>query len=64
MSAFVWTLQDDSGTTIRTTQTFTSQAEAEAWMGTVWSDLLEEGAESVSLVQGDETLYEMGLRAE
>jgi hypothetical protein len=64
MSAFVWTLEDSDGATIRTTQTFASQEEAEAWMGTAWSELLAEGAESVSLVQDDETLYEMGLRAE
>lgn len=64
MSDFTWTLHDDAGTTMRSTQTFSSQEEAEEWMGSAWSELLDEGAGSVSLVQGDETLYEMGLRAE
>lgn len=64
MTAFAWTLHDAEGTTLRTTETFDSKEEAEAWMGTSWSQLLAEGAESVSLMEGDETVYEMGLRAE
>ena len=64
MSAFAWVLHDEDGALMRTTQPFDSRDEAEAWMGSAWSELLEEGAESVSLVEGDETLYEMGLRAE
>lgn len=59
----MWTLHDAAGETIGSTQTFVSQEEAETWMGDAWSELLREGAESVSLVEGDETLYEMGLRA-
>lgn len=49
---------------IRDSQWFGSQEEAENWMSGTWAELLEEGAEWVSLVEGDETLYEMGLRAE
>ena len=64
MSAFTWVLHDGDGTLMRRTQPFDTQDAAEAWMGSTWSELLEEGAESVSLVEGDETLYEMGLRAE
>ena len=64
MSDFKWTLHDGEGAVMRSSQSFPTQEEAEAWMGGAWSDLLEEGAESVSLVEGDETLYEMGLRAE
>lgn len=64
MTEFTWRLHDGSGIALRETQTFGSQEEAENWMGSAWSELLEEGAESVSLVEGDETLYEMGLRAE
>ena len=64
MTHFTWRLHDEAGRPMRDTQRFASQEEAEAWMGGAWSGLLEEGAESVSLVEGDETLYEMGLRAE
>ena len=64
MSEFIWRLHDADGSTLRDTQTFSSQEGAEEWMGAAWAELLEEGAESVSLLQGDETLYEMGLRAE
>lgn len=61
MTRFAWTLHDADGTPLRTTESFASQEEAEAWMGTSWSELLTEGAESVSLMEGDETIYEMGL---
>jgi hypothetical protein len=64
MNDMVWTLHDSAGALLRATQTFSSQEEAEAWMGSNWSSLLDEGAESVCLVQGEETLYEMGLREE
>lgn len=64
MSDFLWRLHDTGGSVMRDTQRFDSQEAAEEWMGGAWAGLLEEGAESVSLVQGDETLYEMGLRAE
>ena len=64
MREFSWALLDGDGKRMRVTQSFTSQEEAEAWMGGAWSDLLDEGAESVSLLEGDETIYEMGLRPE
>jgi hypothetical protein len=64
MTDFTWRLHDDAGIRMRETQSFSSQEEAEAWMGTAWSELLDEGAGSVSLLEGEETIYEMGLRAE
>ncbi len=64
MTQYVWRLHDLAGAVMRTTEAFSSQEEAEAWMGSAWSELLDEGAESVSLVEGDEILYDMGLRAE
>ncbi len=59
-----WVLRDASGTEMRATETFSTQEEAEAWMSSGWSELLAEGAESVSLLDGDEVLYEMGLKEE
>ena len=62
MSTFHWTLLDADGNELRSTETFDSKEEAEAWMGTEWAALLEEGAESVALIQDTSRLYEMGLR--
>jgi hypothetical protein len=60
--AFTWVLHDASGTDIRTSEAFESKESAEEWMGSEWAALLEEGAETVSLMDGTERLYRMGLR--
>ena len=62
MAEFTWKLRGASGEELRDTESFPSQADAEAWMGAHWSALLDEGAETVSLVSDGEALYEMGLR--
>ncbi len=62
MSPFRWVLHDASGSDVGESEAFASQAEAEAWMGAEWSRLLEEGAETVSLMEDSERLYRMGLR--
>ncbi|MDP9068313.1 MAG: hypothetical protein M3N53_08220 [Actinomycetota bacterium] len=59
-----WVLLDASGAEIRATDRFATREEAEAWMAREWSTLPDEGAQSVSLVEGDETVYEMGLGEE
>jgi competence protein ComEC len=64
MGAWHWRLHDPEGKDLRASDPFESQEEAEAWMGTEWRALLEEGAESVSLVEGDVTIYVMGLKEE
>ena len=48
---------------MRSSEEFDSKESAEAWMGEVWSDLLDEGAETVSLIHAGEHQYRMGLRA-
>ncbi len=62
MAGYLWKLHGPAGEDLRATDTFASQEEAEAWMGAEWSSLLDEGAETVSLVRDGETLYRMGLR--
>ena len=62
MADFTWVLLDAAGEELRQTETFASQEAAEAWMGAEWAALLEEGAESVSLRDGEEQVYRMGLR--
>ena len=60
--AFTWTLLDPLGADMRTTEEFASKEEAEAWMGTEWSTLVDEGAEYVSLRQNGKQIYKMGLK--
>ena len=62
MADFTWVLLDADGGEMRATEPFPSKETAEAWMGSEWSALLEEGAESVSLREGGEQVYKMGLR--
>ena len=45
-------------------QTFPSQADAETWLGESWRDLLDEGVEQVTLLEGQREVYgPMSLRA-
>lgn len=60
--SYSWILHDASGRDLRTSESFETQEAAEGWMGSEWATLLEEGAETVSLVHDDERLYRMGLR--
>jgi hypothetical protein len=62
VSSYTWVLLDASGGEMRATDPFASQEEAEAWMGSEWAALLDEGAEHVSLRSDGEQVYRMGLR--
>ena len=62
-----WLLHDASGAETTTPggppPTFGSQSDAESWVGEQWRDLLEDGVEAVTLVDGDRTVYgPMSLR--
>ena len=54
-------LLDPTGSEMRSTQAFTSQAEAEGWLASEWQRLAEEGAASVSLRADSGEVYEMSL---
>ena len=64
-----WRFLDASGAETTTSTSgsdsgFPTQADAETWLGEVWRDLLDEGVESVTLLEGDREVYgPMGLRA-
>ena len=62
MVAFRWVLHDAQGSDLRATENFATKEDAEEWMGEHWSSLLDEGAETVSLMSDEDQLYEMGLR--
>jgi hypothetical protein len=61
MADFTWTLQDNDGKELRTSEAFATKEEAEAWMGAEWSALRAEGGEYVLLKEGDDVVYRMGL---
>lgn len=63
MAEWRWVLHDENGADLRSTQDFESKESAEAWMGAEWASLLEEGAETVSLIHEGKSQYRMGLRA-
>ena len=44
--------------------TFTSQSDAESWVGESWRELAAAGVRSVTLIDGQQVLYEMSLAAE
>ena len=63
---FGWTLLDGSGEELGHSPTFEDAESAEAWIGTSWPDLLENGVEEVVLYDQtrERRLYRMGLGAE
>jgi hypothetical protein len=36
---------------------FTSQSDAESWIGEMWADVLEEGVDQVTLLEADRQVY-------
>ena len=40
---------------------FTSQSDAESWVGESWRELAAAGVRSVTLIEGQRSLYEMPL---
>jgi hypothetical protein len=60
--AWRWILRDAAGGELRDTEAWPSKADAEGWLSQNWQQLLEEGAESVSLVEDSREDYTMGLR--
>lgn len=57
-----WRLEDASGTEVTLTgdlaeQRFASQADAESWVGEIWSDLAAEGVDAVVLFEHDRRVY-------
>lgn len=67
--AWRWKLQDASGDEVRITGelagvSFASQADAESWVGEIWSELAEEGVDAVTLFELERRVYgPMSLKA-
>lgn len=64
---WMWRCQSNDGATMPNPlgdQRFPNQGDAESWIGETWRDLLAEGVESVTLLEGEREVYgPMGLRA-
>ncbi|MFI1796040.1 hypothetical protein ACH427_01585 [Streptomyces sp. NPDC020379] len=64
--AWVWRFEKADGTETSPSvepEDFTTQGDAESWIGEVWKDLLDGGAEQVTLFEDGTEIYRMSLRA-
>lgn len=57
-----WRLEDQAGVEVAVPddlggQRFTSQADAESWVGEIWSDLAGEGVDQVTLLEHERVVY-------
>jgi hypothetical protein len=66
---WAWRLEDASGAEVEVPgeyagRRFASQADAESWVGEIWSDLAELGVDAVTLLEADRVVYgPMSLQA-
>ena len=59
---WTWRLEDASGSEVDVPseyagRRFASQADAESWVGEIWSDLAEVGVDAVTLLEADRVVY-------
>ena len=58
---FTWRLEASDGSLVTRSgagdDQFPSQADAESWVGEAWADLLADGVDQVSLLEGDRVVY-------
>ncbi|MEU1077703.1 hypothetical protein ABZ404_34495 [Streptomyces sp. NPDC005878] len=66
--AWTWRFEKSDGTEVEpavTPEEFTTQGDAESWIGEVWKDLLEGGADQVHLFDDGKKIYgPMSLQAD
>jgi hypothetical protein len=61
--AWSWRYEDADGAPAQgPTETFSSQADAESWIGQTWRQLAASGVTTVTLVEDDRVEYRMSLR--
>jgi hypothetical protein len=57
-----WQYEDADGAAVNgPEETFSSQADAESWLGQTWRELVNSGAASASLLEDDRVEYKMSL---
>ncbi|SNX57899.1 hypothetical protein SAMN06272735_2374 [Streptomyces sp. TLI_55] len=68
MAAWTWRFEKADGTEVQPAvqpEEFTTQGDAESWVGEFWKDLVEGGADQVHLFEDDTKIYgPMSLHAE
>jgi hypothetical protein len=56
-----WRLENADGAEVTSAvagqSTFPSQSDAESWLGEVWRDLVDDGVDAVTLLEGDRPVY-------
>jgi hypothetical protein len=57
-----WRLEDATGAEVQVLeeyadQRFVAQADAESWVGEVWTELADQGVVAVTLFEGDRAVY-------
>lgn len=56
-----WRLEDASGATVEVEdhadQRFTTQGDAESWVGEIWADLADHGVTAVTLFEHERQVY-------
>ncbi|MDL4771213.1 MULTISPECIES: hypothetical protein [Thermomonosporaceae] len=61
--AWSWRLEKADGRTVGVSEeTFSTQADAESWLGENWRDLRENEVDQVTLLDGDTVVYPMSLQ--
>ncbi|HKE66468.1 MAG TPA: hypothetical protein VKB59_17690 [Micromonosporaceae bacterium] len=59
---WAWRCEDADGSAMSgPEETFTSQSDAESWLGQHWRDLIAAGAATATLVDDDRVEYRMSL---
>jgi hypothetical protein len=60
--AWSWRLEKADGRTVGVSEeTFSTQADAESWLGENWRDLREDEIDQVRLLDGETVIYPMSL---
>ena len=60
--AWTWRFEDaESRAVDAPTEAFSSQSDAESWLGQTWRDLLATGVATAVLVEDERTEYKMSL---
>jgi hypothetical protein len=60
--AWTWRYEDGEGHPVEgPSEAFTSQADAESWIGQTWRDLVATGVSSATLLEDDRVEYRMSL---
>ncbi|HCT76249.1 MAG TPA: hypothetical protein DGG94_14915 [Micromonosporaceae bacterium] len=59
-----WRYEAEDGKSVSgPNEAFSSQADAESWLGQTWKDRVSDGANTAILLEDDRVEYRMGLQA-